>query len=201
MTASDLRHTPAAERNRDPILAVLRRVLPAEGLVLEVASGTGQHAAWFAAALPDLDWQPSDRDAEARASIAAWCAGVANVRAPLAIDAARGDWPIVRADALLCINMVHIAPWPATVGLMAGAGRLLDAGAPLVLYGPYRRDGRHTAPSNEAFDLDLRRRDPTWGVRDLEAVAGEAERHGFDLDEVVEMPANNLTVVFRRRRR
>ena len=200
MTESNLRHAPATERNRDPILAVLRRVLPPRGLVLEVASGSGQHVAWFAAALPDIDWQPSDPDPAARASIGAWCleSGVRNVRAPLAIDAARSEWPIERADALLCINMVHIAPWAATVGLMAGAARLLPQGGPLVLYGPYKRGGRHTAPSNEAFDLDLRGRNPSWGVRDLEAVANEALAAGLTLDEAIEMPANNLTILFRR---
>jgi reactive intermediate/imine deaminase len=202
MTASDLRHAPATERNRDPILAILRRVLPPHGLVLEVASGSGQHVAWFAAALPDLHWQPTDPDPAARLSIAAWCAesGVRNVRAPLAIDAARGEWPVERADALLCINMVHIAPWAATVGLMAGAARLLPQGGPLLLYGPYKRGGHHTAPSNEAFDLDLRARDAAWGVRDLEAIVDEASKAGLTLEEVVEMPANNLTVIFRRRK-
>ncbi|MGQ9364820.1 DUF938 domain-containing protein [Azospirillum sp. ST 5-10] len=192
------RSAPAAERNRDPILDVLRRVLPATGLVLEVASGTGQHAVHFAAALPGLEWQPSDADARARASVAAWRAdaGLANLREPLALDAAAGSWPVARADAVVCINMIHIAPWAAAQGLLRGAARLLPEGAPLVLYGPFRRDGRHTAPGNAAFDADLRARDPAWGVRDLGEVAAAAA--GFRLGEVVEMPANNLTVVFRR---
>ncbi|PWC36973.1 SAM-dependent methyltransferase [Azospirillum sp. TSO22-1] len=187
---------PATGRNRDPILAVLRRVLPARGTVLEVAGGTGQHAAHFAEALPDLVWQPTDPDPAHRASIAAWTEGLPNVRPPLALDATRRPWPVERADAVLCINMIHIAPWAACLGLLAGAAEILASGAPLVLYGPYRRGGAHTAPSNAAFDANLRARNPEWGVRDLEAVAHAAA--GFVLDEVVEMPANNLTVVFRR---
>lgn len=198
-------HAPATERNRDPILAVLRRVLPrpepgrARPLVLEVASGTGQHAAWFASALEDLDWQPSDPDPANRASIAAWTTGIPNIRPPAVLDATAARWPVEEADAVLCVNMIHIAPWEACLGLLAGAARLLGSGRPLVLYGPYRRGGRHTAASNEAFDADLRRRDPAWGVRDLDEVAAVAATAGFGLDEVVEMPANNLTVVFRRR--
>ncbi|HYG87490.1 MAG TPA: DUF938 domain-containing protein [Azospirillum sp.] len=187
---------PAAGRNRDPILAVLRRVLPERGTVLEVAGGTGQHAAHFAAALPDLVWQPTDPDPAHRASIAAWTEGLPNVRPPLALDATRRPWPVERADAVLCINMIHIAPWAACLGLLGGAAEVLAPGAPLVLYGPYRRGGAHTAPSNAAFDADLRARNPEWGVRDLEAV--ETAAAGFVLEEVVEMPANNLTVVFRR---
>lgn len=191
------RFAPATGRNRDPILAVLRRVLPPAGLVLEVASGTGEHCAHFAAALPGLDWQPTDPDAEGRASIDAWCAGLANVRPALALDAA-GEWPVAHAEAVLCVNMIHIAPWEATVGLMRGAGRVLGGGAPLVLYGPYRRDGVRTAEGNEAFDRSLRARDARWGLRRLEEVAQEAARNGFGAPEVVEMPANNLTVVFRK---
>lgn len=193
------RHAPATARNRDPILAVLRDVLPEQGLMLEVASGTGEHAAAFAAALPALDWQPSDPDAEARASIDAWCADTPNVRPAFALDAAAADWPIERADAILCINMVHISPWAATEGLMDGAERLLAPGAPLYLYGPYRRAGVPTAPSNEAFDADLKARNPAWGLRDLADVTALAASHGLRLDRVVEMPANNLSVVFRRR--
>jgi SAM-dependent methyltransferase len=191
---------PAPERNKDPILDVLRRVLPRQGLVLEIASGTGQHVIHFAAGLPDLTWQPSDADAQARASIAAWSADakLPNVLPPLDLDVRSEPWPVQRADALLCINMIHIAPWAAAERLLDGASRLLGPGAPLVLYGPYRRDGRHTAPSNEAFDADLRRRNPDWGVRDLEAVAALAKRNGFVLEEIVDMPANNLCVVLRR---
>jgi SAM-dependent methyltransferase len=191
---------PAAERNKDPILDVLRRVLPPRGVVLEVASGTGQHAVHMAVALPGLVWQPSDPDPDARASISAWIeeTGAANVLPPLALDVRSVPWPIAEADAVVCINMIHIAPWTAAEHLVAGAGRILGPGAPLVLYGPYRRNGRHTAASNDAFDADLRRRNPDWGVRDLEAVAALAAENGLALDEVVEMPANNLTVVLRR---
>jgi len=196
MSAAERLDAPATGRNREPILAVLRRVLPAEGLVLEVASGTGQHAAWFGAALPGLVWQPTDRDPTHRASIAAWTEGLPSVRPPLDLDTTRRPWPVQRADAVVCINMIHIAPWAACLGLLEGAAELLPPGAPLVLYGPYKRGGAHTAPSNAAFDADLRARDPTWGVRDLEAVQKAAA--GFVLEEVAEMPANNLTVVFRR---
>ncbi len=194
------RHAPATERNRDPIAAVLREVLPARGLVLEIASGTGEHAAYFAGLFPGLEWQPSDPDPSALNSIEAWTAdaGAANLSEPIELDAA-GTWAVDHADAILCINMVHISPWAATLGLLAGAARLLPTGGPLILYGPYRRAGVPTAPSNEAFDASLRRRDPQWGLRDLETVAAAAEARGLGLDQVHEMPANNLTVVFRRR--
>lgn len=197
------KHAPAAERNRAPILEVLRRVLPPQGLVLEVASGTGQHAVAFAEGLPGLIWQPSDPAPDLRASVRAWSAqsrsgaGLPNLRAPLDLDAAAADWPIERADAVVCINMIHIAPWSAGLGLLAGAARLLPVGAPLVLYGPFMRDGRHTAPSNAEFDASLKARNPAWGVRDLGAV--ERAATGFTLAEVVDMPANNLAVVLRRR--
>lgn len=190
------RHAPATLRNREAITAVLADVLPASGLVLEIASGSGEHVAYFARALPGRDWQPSDPDPDARASIAAWCAGLDEVRSPLTLDAAAPDWPIDRADAVLCINMVHISPWEATLGLLAGAARILPAGAPLILYGPYRREGVATAPSNEAFDQSLRARDPRWGLRSVEAVRDAAR--GFVFDRLVEMPANNLMLVFRR---
>jgi SAM-dependent methyltransferase len=198
------REAPAAARNRGPILAVLRRHLPARGgLVLEVASGTGEHAVHFAAALPALVFQPSDPDPEARASADAWARGsrLSNLRPALALDAAAPpeDWPLARADAVLCVNMIHIAPWTAALGLVRGAARLLPPGGPLILYGPFRRGGRHTAPSNAAFDAALRAQDPAWGVRDLEAVAEEAAARGFGPPEVEAMPANNLTLVFRRR--
>lgn len=193
------RHAPATARNRDPILAVLREILPSRGTVLEVASGTGEHVAAFAAALPALVWQPSDPDADSRASIDAWCAGLANVRPALALDAAKPDWPVTAADAILCINMVHISPRAASEGLMAGAARLLAPGAPLYLYGPYRRAEIPTAPSNEAFDADLRARNPDWGLRALEDVSALAAAHGLMLERVIEMPANNLSVIFRRR--
>ena len=201
MTGDARRHAPATARNREPILAVLRRVLPPRGLVLEVASGTGQHVAHFAATLgPGLLFQPSDPSAEARASIDAWIAasGVVNVAPALELDASAPVWPVTSADAILCINMVHISPWSATVGLLAGAGRILPAGGPLVLYGPYRRNGAHTADSNAAFDRSLRAENPAWGVRDLEAVVALAREEGFAAPEIVEMPANNLGVILRR---
>ncbi|WDD92765.1 class I SAM-dependent methyltransferase [Burkholderia sp. FERM BP-3421] len=193
--------SPAAERNREPILAVLREILPAHGTVLEIASGTGQHAVHFAAALPTLAWQPSDADPAARASVAAWAAQAAlsNLRAPLALDVCETSWPLASADALVCCNMIHIAPWRAAEGLFAGAARVLPgAGAPLVLYGPFRRAGAHTAPSNAAFDAQLRERDPAWGVRDLEAVVALGDAAGFAFDAAIPMPANNFCVVFRR---
>lgn len=197
----DRRSAPATLRNREPILSVLREVLPASGLVLEIASGTGEHAVHFAGALPALRWQPSDPAPDARASIAAWAAEeeLVNILPPLDLDAAAGEWPIACADAVVCINMVHISPWAATEGLMRGAGRVLASGAPLYLYGPYRRAGRPLEPSNAAFDEDLRRRDPRWGLRELEAVTACADSCGLTLAQVVEMPANNLSVVFRRR--
>ncbi|MBR0648287.1 DUF938 domain-containing protein [Roseomonas terrae] len=201
MTNPDLRRfAPAAARNRDPILEVLRRHLPPTGLVLEVASGSGEHVVHFAAALPDLTFQPSDPDADARASIDAWVAesGLANIRSALPADASATAWPLDAADAVVCINMIHIAPWAAAEGLVRGAAAILPSAAPLILYGPYRRGGAHTAPSNAAFDADLRARNPTWGVRDLEAVAALAASSGFGPPEVTAMPANNLIVVFRR---
>jgi SAM-dependent methyltransferase len=198
----DLRQcSPSAERNREPILAVLRRVLPETGVVLEIASGTGQHATHFAAALPGLDWQPSDPDAAARASIAAWAAhtGLANVRAPLALDVRRLPWGIQSADAIVCINMIHISPWSACEALFAGAAQILKSGGVIYLYGPYRRNGAHTSPSNEAFDLQLQSRDPEWGVRDMEAVVELAASAGFEGEEPVAMPANNFSLAFRKR--
>jgi len=192
--------SPSAERNREPILAVLRTVLPATGRVLEIASGTGQHALCFAAALPGLDWQPSDADIEARQSIAAWIAhdGPPNVRAPLALDVHQPDWQVGTIDAVVCINMIHIAPWSAAEALFAGAGRHLREGGVLLLYGPYKRGGAHTASSNAAFDEQLRSRDPSWGVRDMEEVVALAASAGFVCDEPVAMPANNFSLVFRK---
>lgn len=194
------RMAPATERNREPILAVLRQVLPASGTVLEIASGTGQHAVHFAAALPGLTWQPSDPDAAARASIAAWTAhaGLTNVRTPLALDVCCQPWGIDAADAVVCINMLHIAPWAAAEALFAGAGKLLGPGGVLFLYGPYRRGGAHTAPSNAAFDAQLRATDPDWGVRDMEAVIALGEAQGLRCDEPVPMPANNFCLVLRK---
>ncbi|XYD10422.1 DUF938 domain-containing protein [Methylobacterium sp. NMS12] len=197
---NDALTAPAVARNRDAILAVLREVLPASGTVLEVASGSGEHAVHVAAALPGLDWLPSDPEPAARRSIAAHAlrAGLANIRLPLALDAAAAAWPVARVDGIVCINMIHIAPWAATEGLMAGAGRVLGERGVLFLYGPFREADRPFAASNAAFDASLRARDPTWGVRDLDAVAAEAVRHGLTLVRRVAMPANNLSVLFRR---
>jgi len=191
---------PSAERNKQPILDVLARVLPPAGLVLEIASGTGQHVAHFARALPGLMFQPSELDETRHASIASWVRheNLANVRPPLAFDVEQLPWPVRAADAIVCINMIHISPWEATAALMRGAGEILPPGGVLVTYGPYRRDGRHTAPSNEAFDASLKARDPRWGVRNLEAVAAAAKDAGLDFVEAVAMPANNFTVVFRK---
>ncbi|KAE8755745.1 DUF938 domain-containing protein [Paraburkholderia madseniana] len=200
-------HSPSAERNREPILAVLREVLPATGRVLEIASGTGQHAICFAGALPGLDWQPSDIDADARASIAAWVAhaGLANVRAPLALDVHQPEWgaqtldKLDQFDAVVCINMIHISPWSATEALFAGASRRLVDGGVLYLYGPYKLGGAQTSPSNDAFDQQLRSRDPAWGVRDMEAVVALGASVGLVCDEPIAMPANNFSLVFRKR--
>lgn len=192
------RHAPATARNREPILAVLRDILPTSGLVLEIASGTGEHVRYFAENLPHLEWQPSDPDSDALASIAAWGDGVPNIRPPLRLDAAAPEWPVSRADAILCINMVHISPWSATEGLFAGAARLLSPGTPLYLYGPYRRDDVPTAPSNEAFDESLKARNPEWGLRRVEDMIALGDRTGLRSERLVEMPANNLSLVFRR---
>jgi len=193
--------SPAALRNRGPILDVLRRVMPARGIVLEIASGSGEHAVHFAAGLPHLSWQPTDLDPDALASIAAHrdAAGVPNLLPPIEVDAAASFWPLAHADAIVSINMIHIAPWSAAEGLVAGAGRMLAPGAMLFLYGPFKEDGRHTAPSNAAFDASLRTSNKEWGVRDLGEVAALAGRHDLDFAERVAMPANNLSVVFRRR--
>lgn len=190
------RSSHSVERNREPILAALRPLLPPTGLVLEIASGSGEHAAHLAAALPDLEFQPSDPDPEAQASIDAWCGGLPNVRSALGLDAAAPGWPAVRADAVLCVNMIHIAPWAAARGLVAGAGRTLRPGGLLVLYGPFLRDGVPTAPGNAAFDADLRTRDAAWGLRRLEDVEALAAAAGFGSPAVTAMPANNLLVAF-----
>ncbi|MEJ5977913.1 DUF938 domain-containing protein [Novosphingobium sp. PS1R-30] len=201
MKPDSRRSAPATQRNRDPILDVLRTLLPETGLALEVASGTGEHVIHFARAFPYLRWQPSDPTPDARASIAAWTEtnGLMNVLPPLDLDAAADAWPVASADALLCINMIHISPWEATEGLMRGAGRLLNAGQPVYLYGPYRRADRPLAPSNAAFDADLKRRDSRWGLRELDDVVTCAEAEGLALEAVIEMPANNLSVIFRKR--
>ena len=197
------RSAPAALRNRDYITDVLADWLPREGLVLEVASGSGEHAIHFAERFPGLDWQPSDVNEDALGSIAAWRseAGLGNVRSPLAIDVMTPGWPIDRADALLSINMVHISPWAAALGLLDGAARLLPQDGPLILYGPWLKDDIDTAPSNLAFDADLKRRDPDWGLRRVEDFATEADRRDFVLVETRQMPANNLMLLFRREAR
>lgn len=191
---------PATQRNRDVILDVLRRTLPATGLVLEIASGSGEHAVHFAKHLPALVFQPTDPNPEALASIAAWIAasGLGNVRPPVQLDVCQPFWPIANAAALVCINMIHISPWEATRGLISGAAAILPEDAPLYLYGPYFRAGVETAPSNLAFDKSLRDRNPAWGIKRLEDVAAVAASAGFSGPDITEMPANNLSVVFRR---
>jgi hypothetical protein len=195
-------HFPATERNRAPILAVLERVLPREGVVLEIASGSGQHVVSFARALPSISWQPTDADPAHVASIDAWRASEAaeNVAPALLLDVEAQPWPVRRADAIFCANMIHIAPWSACLALLDGAASLLGPDAPLVIYGPFREGGAHTAASNEGFDASLRARDPRWGVRDLDEVLAEARARGLVHDSTVRMPANNLTVVLRRSR-
>lgn len=193
-------YAPATARNRLPILDVLRAVLPSLGVVLEVASGTGEHIVHFARSFPSVTWQPSDPSDEARRSIEAWIAteGVGNVRPPLDLDAASDKWPIDHASAIICINMIHISPWAATAGLMQGAGRILPEGAPLYLYGPFRQAAKAMERSNAAFDQALRSQDPRWGLRDLEAVIDCAALHHMVLDQILEMPANNLSVILRK---
>jgi SAM-dependent methyltransferase len=180
-----------------PILTLLGRILPRTGLVLEIGSGTGQHVAHFAKALPELTWQPSEPDAAFRESIRSWVKleNLGNVRAPVDLDVCSFPWPVSHADAVLCLNMIHVAPWAATEALLTGAKGVLIPGGVLFLYGPYRRFGRHTAPSNEAFDVQLRASDPAWGLRDLEAVIELAGTSRFELAEVADMPANNFSVV------
>lgn len=197
------RSAPAAERNQEPILAVLQGILPAKGKALEVASGTGQHAAAFAAAFPGLVWQPSDLDPSAKECIAAWAtqSGLTNLLTPLVLDTSQPAWAAAvpgPLDAVLCVNMVHIAPWAACEGLMHGAGTLLRPGGLLYLYGPYRRGNEHTSPSNKKFDGWLRGQNKAWGVRDLEAVSDSAQSAGLFLEETVAMPANNFSLIFRR---
>lgn len=198
MTDSRLQ-SPAVARNRQPILEVLREVLPARARVLEVASGSGEHAVHFAGAAPGWIWQPSDPHPRALASIAAWSevARLDNLLKPLRFDVT-GEWPAERFDAVVAINLLHISPWTASEALMAGATGCLAPGGVVVLYGPFRREGCHTAASNAAFDADLRRRDPQWGIRDLAEVEEEAQRYGLLLARVLPMPANNLILILRR---
>ncbi|MDA0663616.1 MAG: DUF938 domain-containing protein [Proteobacteria bacterium] len=195
-------HAPATLRNREPILAVLHRILPASGLVLELNSGSGEHAVHFAAALPRIQWQPSDIDPGAQASITARTAeaGLENLLPVCGIDATAPVWTVAQAAAVVSINMIHIALWDACLGLLDGAARILPPGdGVLYLYGPFKRHDRHTAPSNEAFDQSLRGRDARWGIRNLETVIAEAAARGLGLQEIIEMPANNLSVVFRKK--
>jgi hypothetical protein len=198
---TDRLHSAAAERNRQPIVDILRRVLPPHGHALEIASGSGQHVVHFAAAMPGWTWQPTDADPAALASIAAWCAHeqLVNVRPPLALDVMAARWPLDGPfDAIFCANLLHIAPWPCCAALMRGAAQHLSPAGLLVTYGPYLVDGQPTALSNLAFDAELRARDPQWGLRRLEDVAAQARQAGLVLREQVAMPANNLTLVFER---
>ena len=198
--ANERRSAPAALRNREPIADVLAEWLPKSGTVLEVASGTGEHAIWFAERFPNLDWQPSDTHSGALASIAAWraSADLPNLRDPVEVDASADDWPIASADAVLNINMAHISPWAASLGLIAGAARILPAGGPLILYGPWLKDDIETVASNLAFDADLKARDPEWGLRRVEDFASAAAQKGFAFTDWRRMPANNLMLLFER---
>ena len=200
-TVGARRSAPAALRNREPIAKVLEEWLPATGLVLEIASGSGEHAVHFADRFPNLDWQPSDIHPDALASIAAWReeAALPNLKPALPIDAAAANWPIDRADAVLSINMVHISPWSSALGLLAGAKRLLSPDAPLIMYGPWLKDDIPTVESNLAFDADLKRRDPQWGLRRVEDFSHAAAVRGFELAATRPMPANNLMLLYRRR--
>jgi SAM-dependent methyltransferase len=201
VSADQRMFSPAAARNSAPILAVLKRVLPANGVVLEIGCGTGEHAVDFAGAMPSLTWLPSDPDSDSRASTASWIkfAGLSNVLPPLDIDVCAKSWGIEQIapfDAIVSLNMVHIAPWAASLGLFAGAGRLLRVGGLLFLYGPFMRDGVHNAPSNAAFDASLRARDPSWGLRDIADLERVGESSELSLRETIEMPANNMSLVF-----
>jgi SAM-dependent methyltransferase len=200
VSTDNLPVSPSAERNKGPIAGILKRVLPDHGTVLEISSGTGQHVVHFAREMPDLTWQPSERDAPSLQSIERWMAAenLPNILAPLRIDVTELPWPAGNAAAIVCLNMIHIAPWPAAEGLIQGAKSVLGQGGILFLYGPYRRQGRPTAPSNETFDEQLRSRNLEWGLRNVEDVARYAMLHGFDPPEIHEMPANNLSLVFRR---
>src|ERR1700722_19288436 len=192
--SDDRQYAPATLRNRDSILDVRRDALPMTGVILEIASGSGEHIVHFAKNFAALGYDP-----DARLSVAAWvkATDVTNVRAPIALDAWHSVWPIASADGIICINMIHISPWEATVGLIKGAAAILPPGSPLYLYGPYKREGSETAPSNQAFDRSLRDHNPHWGLRDLEAVAAMAQSVGFSVPVITEMPTNNLSVVFR----
>ncbi|MGB0630315.1 MAG: DUF938 domain-containing protein [Alphaproteobacteria bacterium] len=199
LTSEKARHFPATARNREAIADVLAGILPETGTVLEIGSGSGEHAVYFSDKFPHLTWQPSDPDPLNVDSIQAWSetAARSNLRPPLSINASDVILPLDAAAAVMCVNVIHISPWDATEGLMRNAARLLPPGGPLYLYGPYRIGGAHTAPSNEAFDRSLRDQNETWGVRDLEDVVAEAEKNGLSFVDRVEMPANNQSVIFR----
>ena len=191
---------PATTRNREPIWSALQSRLPTEGVVIEIASGSGQHINYFAQQSPHLQWQPTDYEAQHRASIAAWTESLActNVRPPVELDVLE-EWPPIKSDAMFCANMIHIAPWSCTPALFAGANETVDSGAPFFLYGPFMFAGEHTSESNAAFDASLRQRNPAWGIRSVAEVQQAARRSGFDFEERIKMPANNLMLVFRRR--
>jgi hypothetical protein len=206
-TPQDARkYAPATERNREAILEVLSQVLPSAGTVLEIASGTGEHATFFASHLDDSKWLPSDPNPELRASIAAWSEhlGCENIYPPIDLDASNSVWEVednldpLPIAAIVNINMIHISPWSACLGLMAGAGRILKAGGILYLYGPFKQNGKHTAPSNEAFDESLRMQNSEWGVRDLDDVVVAAQAQNLNLINIYKMPANNLSLIFQR---
>ncbi len=194
------RFAPAASRNRGPIADVVLPRLAQGARVLEIGSGTGEHVIHLAALRPDTIWQPSDPDPACRESIAAWTAhtGLANIAPPVDLDVRTAPWPVAEADFILCCNLIHIAPWTCTAALLQGAGRVLGAGGRLLLYGPFRRGGNHTAATNAAFDAALRRQDPDWGVRNLEDVAALAAGNNLEFVEAVPMPANNICAVFER---
>lgn len=195
--------SPSVARNKGPILDVLRPHLAPNMNVLEIASGTGEHGAHIMSNVEGLIWQPSDLSEEARASISAWAAHMDNVnfKAPVALDASSDQWPLedgLMFDAVLCINMIHISPIEAAMGVVRGAGRILKPAGLLFFYGPFKRGGHHTAPSNEAFDESLKSRDPKWGVRELEDIVALAKTSGLRLESQIEMPANNMSLIFRR---
>ncbi len=200
MTHDARRYAPAAARNRDVILKTLRQHFPERGHVLEIASGSGEHITYFAIAHPGLTFQPSDPDPDCCASIDAWNHhhGLTNVAPAIMLDTTQNFSPSIGFDIVICINMIHIAPWSATVGLMRNTATLLPTGGLLFLYGPFRRHAAHTAPTNEAFDSDLRVQNPEWGIRDLEAVTTLAKDHGFSMLTIEAMPANNFSVVLKR---
>ncbi|MDV7339963.1 DUF938 domain-containing protein [Terasakiella sp. A23] len=191
---------PATERNRDVILDVLKDFFPTKGQCLEIASGSGEHVVHFASAFPDVTFHPSDLEKDCLNSITAWTAhqGLTNIQPPQMLDTTQDNWDLPQLDAILCINMVHISPWEATIGLIEKAGTFLKEGGCLYLYGPYRRFGKHTAPSNESFEGWLKSKDERFGVRHMEEVEAEADKNGLKLSQIVDMPANNFSLVFRK---